>query len=29
MKVKKDKGYDMEIVEVKTFSDAVEYLRNS
>ena len=29
MRVKKDKGYDMEIVEVKTFSDAVNYLKNS
>lgn len=29
MKVKKDKGYDIEIVSVSTFDDAIEYLRNS
>lgn len=28
MKVKKEKGYDIEIVKVKTFTDAVNYLEN-
>lgn len=29
LKVKKEKKYDLEIVEVKTFKDAIEYLKNS
>lgn len=29
MEVKKEKGYDMEIVEVKTFEDVIKYLRGN
>ncbi len=28
IKLKKEKGYDIEIVEIKTFDDAIEYLEN-
>ena len=29
LKVKKEKKYDLEIVEIKTFEDAIEYLKSS
>ena len=28
LEVKKEKNYDIEIVSIKTFNDAIEYLKN-